>query len=1042
MVKLSKLSSVNRVYRGIRGGNLPEAFTVANEYGVKGGVEPGFTSCTLDPEVAEQYARGPRGAGHLFVCEQGMVDRGANLDWLSQYPHEREVVFAPLLGVQVLQIDEKPNEARSSKKRSGGVGYSRNLQPKRLIVRLNVNRSALSIEEVVSRMRRSYLQLIDLLLDDLKDAAPPSSTLNQLAAHADRARMQDPLWYNVPENYKNATHSLLETHRAAIQGLAAAELWDVESASAPTAPVPPPAVPAFTVNTALDYRDSIPARMRKCAALCASSGQPHTAAELLLMAAERERSAQLRTPTKSRILSHSITSGWASQLSGQPRGDGIPDRISSYKAPSWASAQTGDRRNSTAGDRRNSMAGDRRNSTAGDRRNSTEITEAHNRSVLAAYQDEEMSIDEAMEDWPTRPEKGDGDSSSGSAVSTTIEEEEATRRVLKAALPCLREGAPLPWPSVLVALTGYGLAGHARSAAPSPIVAWTLGRLAAPTVEQERFAVRRLVLAYDSTLQLWKRGRITGVRLADDETKHYDVRTFGVNAELKSLAAWQVLTVGSNGGGAGALLREAAAAGAAPLVKSLLDGNVSVHDATPDAQTALHLAARNGHAECCALLLRGGANSAAPDKGMDTPLALAVKNAWLSVRRVFEPSAADLDARDGEAAGFTRLMRAAHAGEEIVVEQLLAETTDGDGGVTALMDASSQRGSTALTVAVDAGHTHVARLLLQLPNAAARVNVTLCDGMTPLMLASSLPNEESDRALSMLRMLIEHGAEVNASSAKKASTPLILAAQNDFTGLVHALLENGADVNHPRKDGWSALHVAADGGFTETCTALLEAGASLSQLTTKRGASPLHTAARRGHTAVLDVLLNFKANPLYARKEDGTTALHLAARNGFDSSVRRLIKSGLLHEKLTHTRREGVEGTNALMFAALLGRDAVARTLLSAGVDPETLDSRMENALHYAAVGGWPTTLMIIIDHSTSPIGVTQQRNQDGKRPIDVADESGHTGIVALLQKIEIDATTDRKVAPRRKSSALVRDSLLTPSLQQAGVIKAMSAVL
>ena len=102
----------------------------------------------------------------------------------------------------------------------------------------------------------------------------------------------------------------------------------------------------------------------------------------------------------------------------------------------------------------------------------------------------------------------------------------------------------------------------------------------------------------------------------------------------------------------------------------------------------------------------------------------------------------------------------------------------------------------------------------------------------------------------------------------------------------------------------------------------------------------------------------------------------------------------------------------------------------------------MENALHYAAVGGWPTTLMIIIDHSTSPIGVTQQRNQDGKRPIDVADESGHTGIVALLQKIEIDATTDRKVAPRRKSSALVRDSLLTPSLQQAGVIKAMSAVL
>jgi ankyrin repeat protein len=295
------------------------------------------------------------------------------------------------------------------------------------------------------------------------------------------------------------------------------------------------------------------------------------------------------------------------------------------------------------------------------------------------------------------------------------------------------------------------------------------------------------------------------------------------------------------------------------------------------------------------------------------------------------------------------------------------------------------------------------------------------------MLASCLPNEDSDEALAMLSTLIEHGAEVNATSAKKESTALILAAQHGFTHLVRALLQRGADVNRARKDGWTALHVAADGGFTETCTALLEAGASLSQLTTKRCASPLHTAARRGHTAVVDVLLNFKADPYYARKEDGTTALHLAARNGFDGSVRRLIASGLLNEKLTSTRREGVEGTNALMFAALLGRDAVARTLLSAGVDPETLDSRKENALHYAAVGGWPTTLMIIIDHSKSPAGLTQQRNQDGKRPIEIARESGHGGIVALLQKMELDAAAGRRVLLRTNTS--VRIDCLPPPL-------------
>ena len=32
----------------------------------------------------------------------GMVDRGADLSWLSQYPGEKEVLFAPLTGMEVI----------------------------------------------------------------------------------------------------------------------------------------------------------------------------------------------------------------------------------------------------------------------------------------------------------------------------------------------------------------------------------------------------------------------------------------------------------------------------------------------------------------------------------------------------------------------------------------------------------------------------------------------------------------------------------------------------------------------------------------------------------------------------------------------------------------------------------------------------------------------------------------------------------------------------------------------------------------------------
>jgi hypothetical protein len=35
---------------------------------------------------------------------QGMVDRGADIGWLSQYPHEMEILFAPLTGLEIHSI--------------------------------------------------------------------------------------------------------------------------------------------------------------------------------------------------------------------------------------------------------------------------------------------------------------------------------------------------------------------------------------------------------------------------------------------------------------------------------------------------------------------------------------------------------------------------------------------------------------------------------------------------------------------------------------------------------------------------------------------------------------------------------------------------------------------------------------------------------------------------------------------------------------------------------------------------------------------------
>ena len=135
IVKLSKLTHVTKVYRGVSGGVLPEAFWVPNDFGVCGGVESAFMSATTDPSVALTYASNPGKAGVVFEIAQGMVDRGADMAWVSQYPHEAEITFAPLTGLEVQQTSVDGSLLK--------IG-----------VRLSVNLAAPTIEQVLAKRKK------------------------------------------------------------------------------------------------------------------------------------------------------------------------------------------------------------------------------------------------------------------------------------------------------------------------------------------------------------------------------------------------------------------------------------------------------------------------------------------------------------------------------------------------------------------------------------------------------------------------------------------------------------------------------------------------------------------------------------------------------------------------------------------------------------------------------------------------------------------------------------------------------------------------
>lgn len=93
VLKLSKLTKAGKVWRGIKDAKLPKSFWVANAMGVRGGIEYGFSSTTTDKRQAVHYAGGDArkdgDASSLFEMQMGMVDRGADLAWLSQVRSER-----------------------------------------------------------------------------------------------------------------------------------------------------------------------------------------------------------------------------------------------------------------------------------------------------------------------------------------------------------------------------------------------------------------------------------------------------------------------------------------------------------------------------------------------------------------------------------------------------------------------------------------------------------------------------------------------------------------------------------------------------------------------------------------------------------------------------------------------------------------------------------------------------------------------------------------------------------------------------------------
>jgi len=246
--------------------------------------------------------------------------------------------------------------------------------------------------------------------------------------------------------------------------------------------------------------------------------------------------------------------------------------------------------------------------------------------------------------------------------------------------------------------------------------------------------------------------------------------------------------------------------------------------------------------------------------------------------------------------GATPLMYAVLYGDAAVVRQLI------DSGANA--NASNDVGATALMWAIDDPD----KVLLLLEH-GADANATSAENQTPLTIALA-----SKAPAAVVNLLLDHGANADVKSYR-GRNPFVAAGGDE--ALLRTLLQHGVDI--ARLSG--GLSQALDAGC-EACIQLLIKSASKPALN-----SGLFQAAGGRDARTLKILLDRGADANFADSGLGLTTLMYAAI----SEGAPLENSKTLIERDAEVNAKTADGTTALDFALRQGDQEVVKLLRQAG---------------------------------------------------------------------------------------------------------------
>ncbi|KAM9831251.1 ankyrin repeat and SOCS box protein 3 [Neosynchiropus ocellatus] len=295
--------------------------------------------------------------------------------------------------------------------------------------------------------------------------------------------------------------------------------------------------------------------------------------------------------------------------------------------------------------------------------------------------------------------------------------------------------------------------------------------------------------------------------------------------------------------------------------------------------------------------------------------------------------------------GWSPLHEAAAAGSIVCVRDILsAAAGDTSTAPRHFVNSLTHEGESACFLAARHGHVGVVKLLLR---AQSDINQLTNDLSCPLYTGTAQPphchhHRHHDKPLvlfsavdsghlSVVRLLIRRGAQVNRTHTESCWTCLHQAVYKGHSGIVRLLVK----VCHleARDDHEiTPLFVAAQYGRQECLEILIKSGADVNAQAADL-ATPLMIASQEGHSACVDLLLDQGADPnLPCSLDWPQLPIHVAAQCGHHRILSRLV---------TLTDRSCDHGTgqvSPLYMAVHKNESLCVELLLKEGFSPNAQD--------------------------------------------------------------------------------------------------------